>query len=416
MATHSCLGLRHARNYFITHLAWLIGVTGLIFVLVAAPAQTAHADWQAGGHQEPTYGQVCQDIANDWGGFFHPPQILSDTPGYDSSGNLGWYNCVVVGIFSYTVNGSPIFPICPAGQYSDATLPGGCSTTIPSNQCQCDGTPQPLVANPIFVATGNKFESVTDYTTAGQNPLVFVRYYNSLGASYAPLGTANYSGLIGYVAAPFATLGTGWRSNYEQNLTIVNSGSTPVAVAAQRASGQVIKFVWTGSVWQGDSDISVTLSQSGSTWTLTDTDDTVETYTNVNSTYALMTAIQARNGYTKTLIYNGGSGVIANGNNMLTSVVDSYSRTLSFTYQNGLLNTVTTPDGLVLTYGYNSSGLNPGVTDRLALVSYSTSPVTSQTYLYENTSFPFALTGIIDENGNRFATWVYDLSSRATSS
>jgi YD repeat-containing protein len=56
------------------------------------------------------------------------------------------------------------------------------------------------------------------------------------------------------------------------------------------------------------------------------------------------------------------------------------------------------------------------VSDRLTSVSYSTAPVTSQTYLYENASFPFALTGIIDENGNRFASWTYDSSGRATSS
>ena len=34
--------------------------------------------------------------------------------------------------------------------------------------------------------------------------------------------------------------------------------------------------------------------------------------------------------------------------------------------------------------------------------------MTSQTYLYENANFPDALTGITDENGNRFATWTYD--------
>jgi RHS repeat-associated protein len=37
-------------------------------------------------------------------------------------------------------------------------------------------------------------------------------------------------------------------------------------------------------------------------------------------------------------------------------------------------------------------------------------------YLYENTSYPFALTGITDENGNRYQTWTYDNTGRATSS
>jgi YD repeat-containing protein len=39
-----------------------------------------------------------------------------------------------------------------------------------------------------------------------------------------------------------------------------------------------------------------------------------------------------------------------------------------------------------------------------------------RTYHYENASFPNALTGITDENGNRFATWSYDAQGRAISS
>ena len=49
-------------------------------------------------------------------------------------------------------------------------------------------------------------------------------------------------------------------------------------------------------------------------------------------------------------------------------------------------------------------------------MSYSTTPATSQTYLYENTNLPFALTGIIDEDGNRYATWTYDANGRGLSS
>ena len=66
---------------------------------------------------------------------------------------------------------------------------------------------------------------------------------------------------------------------------------------------------------------------------------------------------------------------------------------------------MTTPDGLVLTYGYYSASGRP---DLLTSVSYSTTPSTSQSYLYENTALPFALTGITDEDGNRYATWTYD--------
>src|SRR5712671_1892938 len=41
---------------------------------------------------------------------------------------------------------------------------------------------------------------------------------------------------------------------------------------------------------------------------------------------------------------------------------------------------------------------------------------TTVQYLYENTSFKNALTGIIDENGTRYSTWTYDSVGRATNS
>ena len=45
--------------------------------------------------------------------------------------------------------------------------------------------------------------------------------------------------------------------------------------AAQRPDGQVVNFTLTGSTWTPDKDMDYTLTSSGSTWTLTDPDDTV---------------------------------------------------------------------------------------------------------------------------------------------
>src|SRR5262249_23666680 len=114
------------------------------------------------------------------------------------------------------------------------------------------------------------------------------------------------------------------------------------------------------------------------------------------------------NGYTQQLQYDV--------DQLLVSVTDSFNRALTFTYQDGLLQTVTTPDALVLSYTYTASGETPGVLDRLASVTYSTSPPTQQSYVYENAALPFALTGTIDENGTRYATWTYDQFGRATKS
>lgn len=262
----------------------------------------------------------------------------------------------------------------------------------------------PLVGDPINAASGNMYEIAADYVSGGINQLAFVRSYNSLGNG----------------AATFATsLGSNWRSNYDRYLNTagplnaqVIEGLTisGVPVYAERADGQILTFTSNGSGgFISDTDTDYTLSRSGSTWTLTDHSDDVETYTDLGNGEAILNTITQRNGYALTLAYNS--------TNQLQTVTDSYSRQLSFTYTaGGLINTVTTPGGLVLTYGYNASGLHGTTDDRLVSVSYNTTPGTSQTYLYELSTEPFSLTGITDENGNRAATWGYDSAGRATSS
>jgi RHS repeat-associated protein len=236
-----------------------------------------------------------------------------------------------------------------------------------------------VAGEPISVGTGNMYEEVRDYSTAGANPLAFTRYYNSLS-------DANTQAQM---------LGRNWRSTYDRYLDI------GTYVTAERPDGEELIFTFNGTNWVSDSDVSVQLSQTGPMWTLIDSDDTIETY----DTSGQLTSIQARNGYKQTLQYNGG--------NQLESVSDSFGRMLLLGYQSNLLHTVTAPNGLVFTYGYNSSGLVPGVPDRLVSVTYSTTPQTSQSCLYTNTSLPFALTGIIDEDGNLFTSWMYDSSGRA---
>ena len=129
------------------------------------------------------------------------------------------------------------------------------------------------------------------------------------------------------------------------------------------ANRQLLSFGWNGSQWASDSDVDVTLTQSGGNFVLVDKDDTVETYAPVSAKEALLISIQARNGYTQALQYNS--------SNQLTSVTDSYGRSLGFTYQNKLLKTVTTPDGTTITYGYSAQ-------NQLVTATYSTTPATTQ--------------------------------------
>ena len=243
--------------------------------------------------------------------------------------------------------------------------------------------------DPISIGTGNVFESAVDYETAGQNKLSYIRYYNST-----------------QVPNTFASsLGRNWRSNYDRYLYFPNGESS--VVVNERADGQKINFYANGSSWSADSDADYSLSHSGNTWIVKDHDDTVETYTQVGSQLfaAVLHSIALRNGYTQTLAYNS--------NYQLLTVADSYNRQLAFGYLNsGVVSSVTTPEGTTLSYGYNSVF---SLDDQLASISYSTSPITNQQYLYQDSNFPYALTSVTDENGNTYESWTYDFAGRGLS-
>jgi RHS repeat-associated protein len=250
------------------------------------------------------------------------------------------------------------------------------------------------VGHPIDVATGNVVESVMDYQTAGPNRLSFIRYYNS------------QSPVVTYAVS----MGKQWRTNYDRYLNInpailstyVVNGST-ANIIAERPDGSSMIFSLVGGTWTTDSYNDATLTVGGSTYTLTLHDDTVETYA-ASGEEAKLTSITYRGGYSQRFAYNG-SGQLA-------TVTDTYGRQLAFTYSSGLLAEVTTPDSLVLSYDYNSSGAS----HRLSSVSYNTQPATSQSYNYTDTSFLFALTSITDEDENTYASWTYDIYGRALTS
>jgi len=263
------------------------------------------------------------------------------------------------------------------------------------NSCSADAPPGALsCADPIDIGTGNVSETITDYASAGSNVLDFRRFYNSLASP-----------------TTFATsLGHNWRRTYDRYL----NQTSATTLVAERADGRLLSFTLTSGVWKTESDIDLSLSVSGSgtgaVWTLADRSGTSETYTQLSSGESLLTTITDQNGYTRTLHYTG--------SNQLTSVTDSFNRTLTFTYQNGLLATFTTPTGLVITYGYSSSGLNAGMNDQLASIVYSDS---SDQWLYAYDAFGFLLTSITETtvNGTFISTldrtWSYDSAGRGIS-
>src|SRR5579863_4408543 len=250
--------------------------------------------WQDASHSYPGIGSTFNGSSGYEDAYTYDPV----TGYYPSS---GWANLPTGHWYNLKAIGKPkSYP-----KIADKT-----PSVFPHSEpdCPCDGSSPDARGEPIDIATGNMFMQVTDYKTVGQNPLAFIRYYNSMAGSDSGLAV---------------TLGRNWRHNYDRYLRVISS----TEVEAERPDGQVVTFLLVSSVWTPSSDVDITLTNSGSTYTLTDHDDTVETYT-VSGSVGTLNSIALPNGYTQTLSYSSG---------LLSSVTDSYSRSLSFTYTSGLL-------------------------------------------------------------------------------
>ena len=168
-----------------------------------------------------------------------------------------------------------------------------------------------------------------------------------------------------------------------------------------RADGRNFKFEQSGLDWVNVLDASVQLEESGSDWIFIDANDTKETF----DSSGRLISISTRNGQTETLEYDltaaqGGDDNPAT----LDRVTGPFGHTLTFVYDvNGHLDSITTPDGTVQ-YGYDSNN---------NLTSATYPDLSTRQYVFEDTGLLNHLTGIIDENGDRFATWAFDTAGRA---
>jgi RHS repeat-associated protein len=233
--------------------------------------------------------------------------------------------------------------------------------------------------DPINETTGNVYEVFNDYGGYGPCPLVFNRYYNSLGTRTAPIGV-------------------NWSHRYSASII----GATATTVVVIRPDQRQLTFSLKQGRWSSDADVNDRLVEQTTSsgvvtgWVLTTGSDNVETY---NASGTLL-SIATRSGLTQTLSYNGLG--------QLVRVTDQFGHALSFTYDsNHRLFTMTDPAGRVTTYAYDSN-------DNLKSVTWPGGSM--QQYLYENASLPNCLTGIIDESGVRFATFSYNSNIQAITS
>ncbi|MES2934553.1 MAG: RHS repeat protein [Pseudomonadota bacterium] len=300
----------------------------------------------------------------------------------------------------------------------------------------------PALGNPIFPATGVKHQTETDY--ANSSGLQFTRVYRSdrngwannfqvggidFNAPPLPVGIpalnsvpdfACYPGIGATTKLPYCFEFTGDRDA---------SGNTkPNDFTVIRGNNRRFNF-GTATNLNPPADINdratklVDANNVTTGWSVTNaSNDATEKY---DLSGRLLTST-ARNGQVQTMTYTDASTPlsIAPKAGLLLRVTDQFNHQLNFTYDTaGRLKTMTDPAQGLYTYAYDeaTSIVLPGkpMVSNLTSVTYPGNK--KRLYWYNeqdktgNTDLPFALTGITDENGVRFATWNYNAQGLAIS-
>jgi YD repeat-containing protein len=276
------------------------------------------------------------------------------------------------------VNGAPGAQLTPAWgtssisaiETSEPKMAGGCPGTA-NGGAPCQGQQ----GNPIRLATGNKYQVENDYAATGAYPLRFAHYYNSTDRAIAG-----------------RTMGQHRRHTYERFIAIPTPALGTLATAT-RHDGTAFTFTLTGGVWKPDADVTARLFKledgAGNAigWQYIDGDDELETYDGSGR----LLYIENRAGVRHTLSYDD--------QGRLVTVTDAFGHTLDFTYDVfGRVVSLNAAGGLYA-YDYDRIG-------SLAKITYPDG--TAKTLRYEVAGRAL-LTGITDENGDRYSTYTYDL-------
>jgi YD repeat-containing protein len=384
------------------------------------------------GASVPSLAEVCScgglagavGLCNETTDTVNVVSLVAGTPSNCNVGEVPDAFCRVTGTNKRTGGVSvsdPGFAIgrtfvttCPANSTADANGTCTCNSGFLQTADGCNGGKNngggvpgsSCTGNPCNAGTGNKLEPVTLYR--GLNGFDVVLTYNSQDND----NTGRF--------------GRRRHDTFDRRIIIIGANAV-----AYRPDGKALQFVPSAGAWVTDADTADRLTElkdaSGARtgWRLQRADgDEVETY---DASGRVLT-IASRTGLTQSLVYSDGSGgpnggfvLDANGQptaahlaaGLMIRAADNFGRTIAYGYDKayrvvratdpaggayrfaydgaGNLVTITFPDAKVFTYVYNESANTGGV------------------------SLPSALTGIVDENGARFATFKYDAQERAVS-
>lgn len=262
--------------------------------------------------------------------------------------------------------------------------------------------------NPVVISTGAKVQRETDPEGGVADSLTVTRTYRMFNdVSKASSGGAN------------------WFFWFDRDFRITQRSTTngrPLAIDGSLGDGTQFKFNWDVvagkyiSSW-GQAATLEALDASYEDWLLIQ-NGRAERYKRTtageNDRFVLISS-QTLDGATQHFTY-------ASDSLLLQEVLDDQGRKLEVAWgSNGQVSSISGPAGKVL-YNYDAPwGDYPswGTKARLVSVDYADAfgaIVGSRHYHYEDPHSPFLLTGITDENGQRFSTYAYDENGRTVSS
>jgi len=270
-----------------------------------------------------------------------------------------------------------------AGTIELVDVPGAANEGNPCGEATPPGIPgnpgaNVGVGNPCNVTNGSKYETAVDYDGQGTG-LVVTRSYNSIRShQQGPFGN-------GWTGSAVRKLSVNVDLPYEQPNII---GVGPFAVYDAHDGKRTLFDRAESGVWFTDDDVELALTEDSDTYIVTHGTGERDVF----DAAGLLLSETTRNGRTTTYTY-------ASDTEWLESITGHWGHVLTFTHNDdGLITEITDPAGELYAYTYDDIG-------NLTRVTYPDG--SARDYHYEDAQFASHLTGITDENGDRYATFTY---------
>lgn len=313
---------------------------------------------------------------------------------------------------------------CPSGWYKEmapTAWPIRCyRNELPIPPCdECDRRKSARVGNPIVLNGGVKVQTEVDYESPSGN-LRFVRTYRSDDGdwrhNYQIFGI-DFNKIAPKSAPEFACFRQRVHGSSQDYCFAYAGKGTPKSFGVRRGAGRLHYF-------GNDVDYVPTKDINDRVTSVVDGNGTIVGWEVTNAAndstemFGLDGRVQRiteRNGRVTTFTYSDINTPveIAPRPGYLLQVEDAFGKSLKFTYDTkGQMATMLDPAGNITSYDYDSA-------QNLSKVTYPDGK--SKTYIYDEPSLTsnltnaHLLTGIIDENGKRFATFSYYSDRRGKS-